>query len=415
MGYHYFSGYSSLHTVLSFYQTIMFFWGIAAYVLSGIGMYSMANNTGMKNPWMAWVPFCREYLLGSMADRYNANVTGRQSKLRIWLTVVNAVQLPIVWLGAFFIAFSTLFTMNSYHAEEAILSMLGGVLLLLLIVLALVIACTVLYLICFYKTFQDYEPSRAAGYTVAAFFGFGAIPLFISRNNVPVGVSGHYEPKQPHYNVNTNTNFYQTGTPPPPPPPPYSGGTSGYQTPPPPPPPPPQNSPYQNMTPPGGNPGYQTPPPPPSSGYGNGSASGGNSGYQAAPSQPTPPPPPFPSQPIPADPPPPVDAPTQPIPTPPSQPVGTPTQPVPPPPASAPMQPTVPPPAQPTPPPPMPEMTEQIPPMPKPTLETPTIMPEPKISAETELPRVNLEMSGTEPTPSQEPEPPQQPDEEPKL
>lgn len=407
MGYHYFSGYSSFHTILSLYQAIMFFWGIAAYVLSGIGMYSMANNTGMKNPWMAWVPFCREYLLGSMADRYNANVTGKQSKLRIWLTVVNAVQLPIVWLGAFSVTFSTLFTLNRYPAEEAILSMLGGILLLLLIVLGLVIAYTVFYLICFYKTFQDYEPSRAAGYTVAAFFGFGAIPLFISRNNVPVGVSGHYGPKQPHYNVSSNTNYYQAGATPPPPPPPYSGGNSGYQTPPPP--PPPQNSPYQNMTPQGGNPGYQTPPPPTSSGYGNGS------GYQAAPSQPTPPPPPFPSQPIPAAPPPPVDAPTQPIPTPPSQPVGTPTQPVPPPPASAPMQPTVPPPAQPTPTPPMPEMTEQIPPMPKPTLETPTIMPEPKISAETELPRVNLEMSGTEPTPSQEPESPQQPVEEPKL
>ena len=51
---------------------------LAFYIIGSIGLYSMANNTGMKNPWLAWIPVAREYLLGSLADRYNC--TSRQKK-----------------------------------------------------------------------------------------------------------------------------------------------------------------------------------------------------------------------------------------------------------------------------------------------------------------------------------------------
>ena len=46
---------------------------LAFYIIGSIGLYSMANNTGMKNPWLAWIPVAREYLLGSLADRYNCH------------------------------------------------------------------------------------------------------------------------------------------------------------------------------------------------------------------------------------------------------------------------------------------------------------------------------------------------------
>ncbi len=40
---------------------------LVLYLLGSAGLYAMANNTGMKNPWTAWIPIAREHLLGSLA------------------------------------------------------------------------------------------------------------------------------------------------------------------------------------------------------------------------------------------------------------------------------------------------------------------------------------------------------------
>ena len=41
---------------------------LVLYLLGSAGLYAMANNTGMKNPWTAWIPIARDHLLGSLAD-----------------------------------------------------------------------------------------------------------------------------------------------------------------------------------------------------------------------------------------------------------------------------------------------------------------------------------------------------------
>ena len=32
------------------------FWKIAAYVLTSLALYTVAERRGLKNPWMAWIP-----------------------------------------------------------------------------------------------------------------------------------------------------------------------------------------------------------------------------------------------------------------------------------------------------------------------------------------------------------------------
>jgi hypothetical protein len=39
---------------------------VLAYVLSSIGLYRAAQKRSIPNPWMAWVPLTREYLVGTM-------------------------------------------------------------------------------------------------------------------------------------------------------------------------------------------------------------------------------------------------------------------------------------------------------------------------------------------------------------
>ena len=156
---------------------------LAFYIIGSIGLYSMANNTGMKNPWLAWIPVAREYLLGSLADRYNCTSRQKKTSFAIWLTVASVIQ-PLISSMMYFS-----------------LSLLLVLLFLVLIVAVINLACKVLYLVCVYYTVMDYEPSRGVLYTILAFFNLEAIVWFLMRRNVPVGVAGRCEPLQPKYNV----------------------------------------------------------------------------------------------------------------------------------------------------------------------------------------------------------------------
>lgn len=167
---------------------------LALYLVGSFGLYSMANNTGMKNPWLAWIPIARDYLLGSLADRYNCTSCQKKTSFSIWLAVLSAVQLP---LTGFFLAVILILLSLMYLSPLPFL-----MLLFLTFLLSVVrIAYTVFYLLSFYYVTMDYEPSRSVLYTILSFFDIGGILLFLMRRNVPVGVAGRCEPLQPKYNV----------------------------------------------------------------------------------------------------------------------------------------------------------------------------------------------------------------------
>ena len=63
------------------------------------------------------------------------------------------------------------------------------------------ISCRILELLCYYKTFCDYEPEYSVLYLILCILGLEWIPIFLCRNNVPVGIAGHCHPRQPRYNV----------------------------------------------------------------------------------------------------------------------------------------------------------------------------------------------------------------------
>ena len=43
---------------------------VVTYVLNSIGLYSIAKRRGFYRPWVAWLPLCRDWLLGAIGDRY---------------------------------------------------------------------------------------------------------------------------------------------------------------------------------------------------------------------------------------------------------------------------------------------------------------------------------------------------------
>lgn len=168
------------------------FLSIAAYAMYSYGLYKMADNTGIKPAFMAWIPLLRLYILGQMADRYNSTVEKRSAYrfllpllrlLKVGFGVLTTVGLLFVYLTGF--------------GVDAIVALLGagGVLIAELV-------CRILELFCYYKTFCDYEPEYSVLYLILSILGLEWIPIFLCRNNVPVGIAGHCHPRQPRYNVN---------------------------------------------------------------------------------------------------------------------------------------------------------------------------------------------------------------------
>ncbi len=51
--------------------------GIAIYVLQSLGLYTIAQRRGIKNPWMAWLPVTNMWILGSIADQYRYVACGQ--------------------------------------------------------------------------------------------------------------------------------------------------------------------------------------------------------------------------------------------------------------------------------------------------------------------------------------------------
>ena len=191
----YYSDFSYLFDLLGWSVALGGLLQLALYVAESLGLYAMTRNTGVHNPWFAWLPIARDYLIGELSDRYNLSSRQKKGWMRVLLTTLSAVQLPLGLVGVLL-----LFIVVSLFVYS--MPVLLMVVVMLSTLLALVgVAYKVCYLVSFYYVMMDYEPSRAVLYTILAFLELQAIPLLLCRNNVPVGIAGRREPTQPKYDV----------------------------------------------------------------------------------------------------------------------------------------------------------------------------------------------------------------------
>ena len=180
----YYSDFSYLFDLLGWSVALGGLLQLALYVAESLGLYAMARNTGVHNPWFAWLPIARDYLIGELSDRYNLSSRQKKGWMRVLLTTLSAVQLPLGLVGVLL-----LFIVVSLFVYS--MPVLLMVVVMLSTLLALVgVAYKVCYLVSFYYVMMDYEPSRAVLYTILAFLELQAIPLLLCRNNVPVGIAG---------------------------------------------------------------------------------------------------------------------------------------------------------------------------------------------------------------------------------
>ena len=66
--------------------------GIAAYVLTAWGLYTIAERRGIKNPWLSWIPVVNCWIVGSLSDQYRYVVKGEVKNKRKTLLILNIIS-----------------------------------------------------------------------------------------------------------------------------------------------------------------------------------------------------------------------------------------------------------------------------------------------------------------------------------
>ena len=136
--------------------------GIAAYVLTSLAIYTISRRRGLKNPWLAWVPVVNCWLLG--------------------LNLVQAViALSVVVLAAFAVA-GAIFSVSDAAVMRSVNGPLMGILGLILPLVSVSIALCVIRYMALYDVYRSLDPNNAVLYLVLSILFSPTEPFFLFFN-----------------------------------------------------------------------------------------------------------------------------------------------------------------------------------------------------------------------------------------
>lgn len=152
------NGYEALFGMLAVFGAFIGLFliiGIAFYVLMSLGLMKLADNKGIENSWLAWIPIANMYILGLIIK--DLNVFGIEIPRIELVLSIGGIAVGIV--GA--------------------IPVIGQL---------IAIAFAIVSIAALYKLFKMYRPESATLFTViGCLLGLAPIFIFIIRNDSPVG------------------------------------------------------------------------------------------------------------------------------------------------------------------------------------------------------------------------------------
>ena len=159
--------------------------GIAAYILTAIAIYTISRRRGLRKPWLAWSPVLNCWLLGSLSDQYQYVVKGENKNKRKWLLVLNivkAVLISSVTVLGIVVAGGIIFSINAAEMMRAINGPLMAILGLALPLAAAAIALCVIRYMALYDVYRSLDPGNAVLYLVLSILFSPTEPFFLFFN-----------------------------------------------------------------------------------------------------------------------------------------------------------------------------------------------------------------------------------------
>ncbi|MDK2941501.1 DUF4190 domain-containing protein [Acetobacterium carbinolicum] len=112
-------------SVLGIILAISLVVGIICYVFNSLGLYTMAKNRNLDNPWLAWIPFASSYLMGELINDDVSIGTWHIPYAKLFLplmglalSIVMMVLGFIPYLGAFVSILLSLALSFYYYAAQ---------------------------------------------------------------------------------------------------------------------------------------------------------------------------------------------------------------------------------------------------------------------------------------------------------
>ena len=154
--------------------------GIAAYILTALAIYTISRRRGLRRPWLAWVPVVNCWLLGSISDQYQYVVKGENKSKRKWLIVLNVLK-AILWLLLIILAIVAVGMLIVDDTREMI-GMVIALLGLILPFVAVTIASCVIRYMALYDVYRSLDPANAVLYLVLSILFSPTEPFFLFFN-----------------------------------------------------------------------------------------------------------------------------------------------------------------------------------------------------------------------------------------
>ncbi len=162
---------------------LSFVYSVLVYVLQSLGMYTIANRRGIRNPWLAWIPVVNVWTLGSISDQYQYVVKGKirnRRKILLGLGIANIVLMIPLLISYFEFLSSAL--ENTFANDAEMMELMGPLLLMLgiaLVIMVVAVVQTVFAYIAYYDLFASCKPDNAVLFLVLSIFFSFLLPYFV--------------------------------------------------------------------------------------------------------------------------------------------------------------------------------------------------------------------------------------------
>ena len=159
-------------------------WGIAAYVLTALALYTMAQRRGIKNAWLSWVPVVNCWIIGSLSDQYRYVVKGEiknKRKTLLILNIINAVLSFAMVIGIVVMAVTGIQSVMGSHDSllSGIMGLVFGVLALSLPMIGISIAAVVIRFMALYDIYTSCQPQNNVLFLVLSIIFRVTEPFFL--------------------------------------------------------------------------------------------------------------------------------------------------------------------------------------------------------------------------------------------
>lgn len=158
---------------------------VAAYVLTALALYTIAQRRGIDKPWLAWVPVANVWILGSLSDQYQYLVKGQiksKRKILLILRILSAVLgMTVSVLG---MALGIGLVLADGDGWSDFLSTTMTLLGLSVPMLGIQIAATIIEYMALFDVYRSLDPNNSLLFLVLSIFVGIVKPffLFFSRN-----------------------------------------------------------------------------------------------------------------------------------------------------------------------------------------------------------------------------------------